>query len=67
MAIKAKKSNDLGQLQDEVTQATQNFKTARTNLLKAQEAFDRAETQYHATQKTLEAGVSQLKAATKIV
>jgi hypothetical protein len=61
------RSLDLGQLQNEVENASRAFKAAGTILSKAQEAYDNAEKNHHASQKALAAGVAQLLAGTKVV
>ena len=61
------RSLDLGQLQNEVENASKALKAANTVLAKAQEAQERAEAEYHSSTKALTAGVAQLTAATRVI
>jgi len=60
------KSTDLGCLQLEAEQAAKTLKGAKTALVNAQQAVNRAEEAYANTQKALTIGVEQIKNATKV-
>lgn len=60
------KGADLGVLQEEVEAAARVLKGANTALKNAQQAAEKAETAYAVSQRALEAGVAQVKAATKV-
>ena len=61
------RSLDLGKLQDEVELAARTLKAANTALSKAADAQSLAESNHHAAQKAMAAGVAQLTAATKVL
>ena len=62
----AKKSLDMGALQDAAEKAARDFRTAKTNLQRAHDAYNKAEEAHVIAQKTLAAGASQLVAQTKV-
>lgn len=66
MATKKKVTLDLGQLQDNMEQASKNWKGAHTNMVRSKEAFEKADAAYSNAKNELAAGVDQLKAATKV-
>ena len=57
---------DLGVLQAELQQAARNLKSTTSALLRASEAQIKAESEYDVAKKALDAGVQQLRAATKV-
>lgn len=60
-------SLDLGQLQANLEQRTKDLKAANTKLKQALEQQIKAETEYNVANKSMTAGMDQLKAATKVV
>lgn len=62
----ASKSTDLNVLQATAEKAASHLKGARTNLANAVQAVEKAEAAYAVAQKTFDAGVQQVKAATKV-
>lgn len=58
---------NLGELQQAAESAASKLKAARTNMASASAALLRAEEAYVTAQKTLQAGVEQVKASTKVV
>jgi hypothetical protein len=65
--VPALKSVDLGAMQTEVEAATKAFKTAGTNLNKANIAFAEAEERYNQANRALLNGVNAVRAGTKMV
>lgn len=63
---KNQKGVDLGVLQNDVEQTSRVLKGARSAFANAKQAVEKAEEAYANAQKALNAGVEQLKAATKI-
>ncbi len=63
---KINRSVDHGKLQDDMELASKNLKTSITLLNKAKEQHAKADAAYGVAQKTLNAGVEQLTASTKV-
>lgn len=61
------KALDMSALQSNLEAAAKNLKQANTAKVKANETADRAEAEYAAAGKALQAGMQQLIAATKVV
>jgi hypothetical protein len=61
-----KKSLDMGLLQENLEQATRNFKTAKTNFQRASESYVKSEEAYEVAKKSIVAAFGQLSASTKI-
>jgi hypothetical protein len=67
MAKSNSKCVDLGTLQSNMEVSSRNFKSAATTLKRAQESYNRAEAEYTVANRSLAAGVEQVRAATKVV
>ena len=63
----AKKSLDLGALQDNSEKAAREYKSAKTAYQRAFDAFTRAEENHEVAQKSLKAGAGQLLVQTKVI
>ena len=61
------KCMDLGTLQTNMEVSSRNFKSAATTLRRAQQSYNTAEAEYAVAVRSLNTGVEQVRAATKVV